>query len=79
MPFSGHPAAVWALALAMLVTFAGARRLRSRLLFGTAILLFVVIGGCGAQHTTAGNYTLTLTGTSGSLTQTATFALTVNQ
>jgi len=55
------------------------RRLRTRLGVVTAILVLMVLAGCGAGPSTPkGNYTLTITATSGSVSKTAQVALTVD-
>ena len=76
--------------LACLILFGiPARRRRWRTMLGMLAFLVLLIGGvasCGGKSsgntgnpgTTTGNYTITVTGTSGSLTQTATVSLTVN-
>jgi hypothetical protein len=72
----------------LLFGFAGDRK-RWRNLFGIASFLVITAGfaacgagggggGLGNAGTTPGNYTITVTGSSGSLTQTTTLSLTVN-
>lgn len=60
-----------------------AQGLRTRLALVTAMVVVLGIAGCGSSHHTTGgtpkgSYTLTVTGTSGSLSHTATISLTVN-
>jgi hypothetical protein len=63
-----------------------ARSRRWRTMLGMLVLLLAIAGGLSActKHqstptgTTAGSYTITVTGTSGSITQTTTITLTVN-
>jgi hypothetical protein len=76
--------------LACLLLFGIPARRRWRTLLGMVMLLAVLIGGvvsCGGKAktintgspgTTAGSYTITVTGTSGALSQTTTVNLTVN-
>jgi hypothetical protein len=78
-------------ALACFILFFGipARRRRWRSMLGLLMLLGFVAaglvscggkskGGSGSPGTTAGSYTISVTGTSGSITQTTTVSLTVN-
>ena len=53
------------------------RRLRTRLGVVAAILILMLMAGCGPS-TPKGNYTLTITGTSGGVSKTAQVALTVD-
>jgi hypothetical protein len=56
------------------------RQLRMRLAVATAMILFIVLAGCGGNkpQTPKGTFPLTITGKSGAITKTATVNLTVN-
>ncbi len=69
------------LALLLLFLLPKTPRLRARLGMVTAMILFIVLAGCSGPpkpHTIPGTYNLTITGTAGTTTHTATVALTVN-
>jgi Beta-propeller repeat len=68
------------LALLAILFFVSDPRLRTRLAMASAVLLFVILAGCGSSSsgTTKGTYTLTVTGTSGAITHTAMISATVN-
>lgn len=67
------------LALTLVLLLLAARRLRTRLAVVTAILILVVLAGCNnGPSTPKGTTNLTITGSSGSLSDSATVALTVN-
>lgn len=78
------------LAFLMFLLFRSTQNMRARFITVAAMLVFVVVGGCSTTDHTGGGSggstggtpmgtaTLTITGTSGSLTHTATVTLTVN-
>lgn len=65
-------------AFLMLLLFLSERRFRTRLGLVGALLVFVALAGCAASGTPKGNSTITITGTSGTLTQTVTVQVTVD-
>jgi hypothetical protein len=65
-------------AFLMLLLFLSERRFRTRLGLVGALLVFVALAGCAASGTPKGNSTITITGTSGNLTQTVTVQMTVD-
>jgi Abnormal spindle-like microcephaly-assoc'd, ASPM-SPD-2-Hydin/Beta-propeller repeat len=63
---------------AMLFFFVSDQRLRGRLATAAVVLFLVVLAGCGSSGgTRKGTYTLTVTGTAGSITHTTTVTATV--
>ena len=86
VPFQPHsPLWIWSLlslALAFSAAFIMARRTAKKLAWGFALLTVLVFGGCSGlpkkTGTPAGPATITVKGTSGSLSHSATFSLTVN-
>jgi hypothetical protein len=71
------------LVLALLITRMTAHRTSRKLVWAFALLLFFVLAGCsgpkkGVQGTPKGTFTYTVKGTSGSLSHTTPFTLTVN-
>jgi hypothetical protein len=67
--------------LILLCLVARARQLRVRLAMATAMIVLLVLAGCSGKshdHTAKGSYTLTITGTSGATTHSATVTLTVD-
>jgi hypothetical protein len=89
-PFSTlHPRALFwntlslSLGIVLLLCLLRARKLGYTLSFAAGTLMFLLIAGCGGSHSTTGGTpkgtsTLTVTGTSGTLTNSATISLTVN-
>ena len=77
-PFAVGLIASIALALLAMLMFVTDPRTRTRLAMASAVLLFVALAGCGSSGgTKKGTYTLTVTGTSGALSHTATISATV--
>jgi hypothetical protein len=87
MPFGSRWYAAGGTALACLIFFGIPARRRA--LLGALVLFAFLVGGvvsCGGKGssnsgnpgTSTGSYSITVTGTSGSITQTTTVALTVN-
>ena len=68
-----------ALALLLLLILLTTSQLRTRLAMATSILILIAVAGCGSYNgTTKGTTNLTITGTNGGVTETATVTLTVN-
>jgi len=65
-------------AFLMLLLFLSERRFRTRLGLVGALLVFVALAGCASSGTPKGSSTITITGTSGNLTQTVTVQITVD-
>jgi hypothetical protein len=63
--------------MAFLFMIPMARRYRTRLGLVAAMLVFVVVAGCSG-HTPTKTSTLTITGSSGTVTKTYTTAVTIN-
>lgn len=78
-PVSTQQLGVFLLALLMLLTLPVAGRFRTRMgLAGAAALLVIVAGCSSALPTPKGTYNVVITGTSGSLSHSATASVTVN-
>ncbi len=82
-PVSPRSIGFLVLALASLLSLLAARRLRTRLSLVGAMLIFIVLAGCGtsstpAPSTPAGQFPLTVTGTSGGASHSANLTLTTN-
>lgn len=76
LPPSSRQIVLFAMGLALAMIFA-ARRLRTRVGLTGAMLLVFAVAGCGGSHPQPVMGTLTLTGTSGGVSHSATVALTV--
>ncbi len=85
--YKGQPLLLWLLGFALVASLLGGMRRRARL--GFAMMVFLVLlaaacggggagGGAGSPGTPPGTYTLTVNGTSGSLSHNATVTLIVN-
>jgi Abnormal spindle-like microcephaly-assoc'd, ASPM-SPD-2-Hydin/Beta-propeller repeat len=73
---SNRQIVLFAMGLALLAMVFAARRLRTRVGLAGAMLVMFAVAGCGGGHKTVTG-TLTLTGTSGGVSHSATVALTV--
>ena len=73
---SNRQIVVFAMGLALLAMVFAARRLRTRVGLAGAMLVMFAVAGCGGGHKTVTG-TLTLTGSSGGVSHSATVALTV--
>jgi hypothetical protein len=74
---SNRQIVLFAMGLALLAMVFAARRLRTRIGLAGAMLLVFAVAGCGGSNPKPVMGTLTLTGTSGGVTHSATVALTV--
>ncbi len=67
------------LALTLLLSLPAARRLRTQLSLAGAMLIFITLAGCSSgMSTPTGQYSLTVTGTSGGVSRSTGITLTVN-
>ncbi len=76
LPPSNRQIVLFAVGLALLAMIFATRRLRTRIGLAGAMLVVFAVAGCGGGHTPVTG-TLTLTGTSGTVTHSATVALTI--
>jgi hypothetical protein len=77
LPPSNRQIVLFAMGLALLAMVFAARRLRTRIGLAGAMLVVFAVAGCGSGGHKTVTGTLTLTGTSGGVTHSATVALTV--
>jgi hypothetical protein len=77
LPPSNRQIVLFAMGLALLAMIFAARRLRTRVGLAGAMLVMFAVAGCGGGGNTPVTGTLTLTGTSGSVSHSTTVALTV--